>query len=1005
LKASIHILLFLLLSSHFVRCQNETKNWFFGANAGLNFNSGNPTILNGGAITTSMGCAAISDNNGSILFYTDGVTVYNQLNAIMANGAGLLGVNAAQPAIILKKPGSSTLYYIFTVQAMGGTGGLNYSVVDMSLASGNGSVTIKNATLSANAFTGRLTAAKHCNGVDLWVISHVQGNFISYLLTNNGVSNSAVVSTHTANYNNPGVLKASPNSRKLAITTYSFCSANINSCNSNRIDLYDFDNSTGIVSNLTQLINIPSGLAATNSFFGCEFSSNGTLIYHNDFSNNLLAQSPLCSLNSYTVLSVVDTPTNAIQIFKRSFQLASNGKIYIALPGTNSVGVVNNPNVLVQSSSALSNPSSFTLQSVGNHTCQWGLPNFPGFYFEQKPNPWFNYFGLPNACMTVSFNPSSICSASGYSITNYQWNFGDPNSGPNNTSFQSNPTHTYSALGNYSVQLIRTFACAGSDTITQLVHVTSPTLSIISPSIACSINSASVSTGGGTGPYSYNWSPGSFTSGIITTSVAGVYTVNMFDLGGGCAATSTVFIAITQLSASILSTSVLCNGLNSGSATITVNGGSGNYSYNWSNSISTSSITTNLPAGNYTATATDLNNLCVITRTFQVSQPPPLLSTISTSGSVTCLGNSTFIQVNSTGGTPSYNYTWSNGSNSSAITATLSLGAHTFSISTKDQNNCLITNTVQINVVPYPVITSPQVTCCPNTFTTLIANGANSNTWLPGNFVGNAYNFNASSTTIFTISGSNFPGCATTITTSIYVYPTASINLNSNSPVCEGQTLFLNSTGGVSYSWSGPNNFVSTLPNNTLSLVQQSASGTYSLNTIDFNQCLSKSQINILVKPNPTVSISGNTLVCLGESTTLTASGALNYNWNYGFLGPIVILSPINSMTLNVTGQGQNNCTASSSLAIQFSECLGINDLESQNIKNKIFPNPSTAIFNFSITTAKHIRIVDVNGVTIIQCEVTSSEPSINLSGYPAGIYYAIIRTISGYFTGILVKQ
>ena len=105
----------LVCSTLFVFAQNEGNIWYFGENAGLDFNSGVPVVLTDGQLVTQEGCASIADNNGDLLFYTDGMTVYNKQHTIMPNGYGLLGNNSStQSAIIVKQPGSASIYYIFT---------------------------------------------------------------------------------------------------------------------------------------------------------------------------------------------------------------------------------------------------------------------------------------------------------------------------------------------------------------------------------------------------------------------------------------------------------------------------------------------------------------------------------------------------------------------------------------------------------------------------------------------------------------------------------------------------------------------------------------------------------------------------------------------------------------------------------------------------------------------------------------------------------------------------
>jgi hypothetical protein len=125
------LLLFVLCLPLLGLAQKEGNIWYFGQNAGLDFNSGSPVALTDGMLNSIEGCASICDANGDLLFYTDGMTVYNKNHGVMPNGTGLLGNSSStQSAIIVKKPMSNNLYYIFTVDGISGNaGGLNYSVV------------------------------------------------------------------------------------------------------------------------------------------------------------------------------------------------------------------------------------------------------------------------------------------------------------------------------------------------------------------------------------------------------------------------------------------------------------------------------------------------------------------------------------------------------------------------------------------------------------------------------------------------------------------------------------------------------------------------------------------------------------------------------------------------------------------------------------------------------------------------------------------------------------
>ena len=112
----------LLFIISYINClaQNEAGNWYFRQSAGLSFNSGAPVTLTNGLLNTLKGCASISDANGNLLFYTNGTVVRNRNHNVMTNGNNLKGNSiSSQSAIIIPKPGSTTNYFIFTIDFQG----------------------------------------------------------------------------------------------------------------------------------------------------------------------------------------------------------------------------------------------------------------------------------------------------------------------------------------------------------------------------------------------------------------------------------------------------------------------------------------------------------------------------------------------------------------------------------------------------------------------------------------------------------------------------------------------------------------------------------------------------------------------------------------------------------------------------------------------------------------------------------------------------------------------
>ena len=194
----LRFLVIFLLLSFVCFSQRQANIWYFGNNAGLDFNSGTPVALLDGALSTLEGCATISDADGNLLFYTDGTTVYNRDHAIMLNGTGLNGdPSSTHSAIIVPRPENANIYYIFTAPAVGESMlGMEYSEVDMTLDGGLGGVTsIKNISLTG-LVTEKLTAIRSSIANEYWVVGHLfdSDEFVSFNISSFGVNETAVTS-------------------------------------------------------------------------------------------------------------------------------------------------------------------------------------------------------------------------------------------------------------------------------------------------------------------------------------------------------------------------------------------------------------------------------------------------------------------------------------------------------------------------------------------------------------------------------------------------------------------------------------------------------------------------------------------------------------------------------------------------------------------------------------------------------------------------------------------
>lgn len=421
--------LFLFWQVSFLLWAQTTKefnNWYFGQNAGLNFNSGAPVPLTNGQLVTEEGCSSISDANGNLLFYTDGSSVYNKQHALMANGAGLMGASSStQSAIIVPQP-NSTRFYIFTVDMHGGPNGLRYSVVDMNRQNGLGEVITSN-TLLITPSAEKVIATKKANITDYWVVSHKFNSFdfVVYSLTSSGLNPVPTIYQLGAyiggvGQNAQGYLKISPDGRKLVSA----------SDNMNFFEIFDFNAATGAISN-PMLINHFRP-------YGVEFSPDSKLLYISGWS------SP-CSITQYDLQQPTATAISAsafpihqggANYYTSALQLGPDNKIYVASGSSTNLHVINNPN-------AKGIGCNFQQNTVwlGGRRARLGLPNV--IHTRTAP-PGFTFTNTCSGSTTTFQVPTT-------SQDSVRWNFNDPTSGASNSSTLLNPGHQFTGPGSYLV--------------------------------------------------------------------------------------------------------------------------------------------------------------------------------------------------------------------------------------------------------------------------------------------------------------------------------------------------------------------------------------------------------------------------------------------------------------------------------------------------------------------------------------------------------------------------
>ena len=446
----------------------QSNNWCLNTNFGIEFSSGYPSSFQGVAMNALEGSATISDTDGQLLFYAGDTQIWNKNHEPLLNGDNIIGSSSStQHGIFIQKPGNPNIYYFFNVNKFDTTTGLLYSEIDTTFDGGLGGVTSnKNIVLDADIAGEKITAVYHSDKQQVWIINHrkMGSEFAAFLVSETGI-NTPVVSTGGISYPDPFIsssssingpcsqLKASPDGTKLA--------AAITRGINRGIDLFDFNNETGAITFNSHLTGF------TGDLYGVEFSPNSKFLYASD----PISWSFGGSVCQYDLS--LDTPEliqgSKVELINLQFsyydanyamQLASDGKLYLRNANGQSLNVINYPN----------NPgtaSGYSLDAVTTGSVTLGLPTLNQSYFQSGILAERLCFGKVLFSLLRIPDVSSVI-----------WNFGDPQSGPENIS--DSPLHTFTAAGTYLVTA--TITSNGATQIAQLqLLVEDPNNGIVSP--------------------------------------------------------------------------------------------------------------------------------------------------------------------------------------------------------------------------------------------------------------------------------------------------------------------------------------------------------------------------------------------------------------------------------------------------------------------------------------------------------------------------------------------
>ncbi|TND00695.1 MAG: fibronectin type III domain-containing protein [Bacteroidetes bacterium] len=485
----------------------------------------------------------------------------------------------------------------------------------------------------------------------------------------------------------------------------------------------------------------------------------------------------------------------------------------------------------------------------------------------------------------------------------------------------TNDTITNICPGNYTVTITDANGQTAVDSVT-IVEPTAIVLQTTSTDVSCNggnNGTGGVTANGGTPPYTYSWAPGGQTTSGITGLTAGQYVATVTD-ANNCTVTATINITEpTPLSAPIAGTDATCYQQCNGSATVTPAGGTAPYSFNWLPSGGNAATASNLCAGNYSCDITDANG-CTTQATVTITEPTQV--TLNVAGlDATCNGacDGQLIVIPA-GGTPAYNYAWSNGCNVANCT-NVCAGAYNLTVS--DANGCTATGNATVNepaalltatnfVTSYCGQSNGSATTAPNggtpPYTYLWPSGgtnATENNLPPGNVC-------------VQITDAN--GCVLNDCVTIPTTPGVTITNAQTNVACFG-----GSTGDATItttSGQAPFTYLWTPNGQTTASINGLIAGQYAVTVTDANNCTATATITITEPPLLTLTPGAAQTICNGQQATITANagggvGPYNYLWVPGNLpGTSLTVQPAISVTYTVAVSDANNCTAVDSVLV-----------------------------------------------------------------------------------------
>lgn len=598
--------------------------------------------------------------------------------------------------------------------------------------------------------------------------------------------------------------------------------------------------------------------------------------------------------------------------------------------------------------------------------------------------------GTTNMCFGTS---QSFSVVNDPTATGYVWSFP---SGWSGSSSVNSIVANAGTTGTISVAASNSCGLSPYSTLNVTVNpLPTPTFTNSGP--VCSGSSLVIGANGAStysiyGPASFAQITQSYTFTNILPINAGAYTV-VVTSAAGCTALAQTTVVINPLPTLSVNNPSVCSGGNltftsSGASTFTWSGPN-SFASNAQNPSVTNAST--LATGQYTlkaSTALGCTNSAVSNATVSPTPTPGI-----SSSATLCSGNT--INLTSTGGGT---YQWygpnsfsSTNQNPSITTSSVvNTGAYTVVV-TVGSCSAQISNSITVN--PTPTISVNNPAACIGSNLNFTSSGASTYTWSgPNSYTSNAQNPaipNASLTMSgqYTVIAASAQGCTNSAVSNATVAPAPNASISPNSTVCSGNPINLTGSGGVTYQWNGPNSFTSSTQNPTLTNSSAANAGTYTL-LVSVGSCTSLATTSVTVNASPTVAATSNmSLICLGQTATLTASGANSYTWSTSSNSNSIIVSPSVTTSYTLNGTTSLGCTGSTIVTQNVSPCSSL--IDHISVKGvEIYPNPFGDELIVKLNKESIAEIFNSLGQRVASYKLNAGTGKLNTENLAKGIYF-----------------